>query len=117
WLVSPAGWIQLGTLAILADGPLGCAVQTALQPATPYTTAEISLTALRPVGADSGNLVARGRLIHAGRSLGLSEVTVEDGAGKTVAHGTSRCFIFPPLADPPDAPPQLEPLTAPAYPG
>jgi uncharacterized protein (TIGR00369 family) len=116
WLLSPAGWVQLGTLAILADGPLGCAVQTALPPATPYTTAEISMTALRPVGADSGTLVARGRLIHAGRSLGLSEVAIEDGSGALVAHGTSRCFIFPSMAPPPEAPPELKPVTRPSYP-
>jgi uncharacterized protein (TIGR00369 family) len=115
WLLSPAGWIQLGTLAILADGPLGCAVQTALPPATPYTTAEISMTALRPVGADSGTLVARGRLIHAGRSLGLSEVTIHDGQGALVAHGTSRCFIFPSMAPPPEEPPHLEAVAEPSY--
>ncbi|MFN2590890.1 MAG: PaaI family thioesterase [Actinomycetota bacterium] len=105
WLLSTPGWIQLGTLAILADGPLGCAVQTALPPATPYTTAEMSLTAFRPVGTDSGTLVAKGRLIHSGRSLGLSEVRIEDGHGDLVAHGTSRCFIFPPIA-PPSPPPE-----------
>jgi uncharacterized protein (TIGR00369 family) len=116
WLLSPAGWIQLGTLAILADGPLGSAVQTALPPATPYTTAEISMTAVRPVGADRGTLVARGRLIHAGRSLGLSEVTVHDGQGALVAHGTTRCFIFPPLGPPPDEAPRLELVTEPTYP-
>ncbi|HJP64691.1 MAG TPA: PaaI family thioesterase [Actinomycetota bacterium] len=115
WLVSPAGWIQLGTLAILADGPLGCAVQTALPPATPYTTAEISMTAVRPVGPNAGRLLCKGRLIHAGRSLGLSEATIEDEGGRLVAHGTSRCFIFPPLAPPPDEPPRLERVEPPAY--
>lgn len=115
WLVSPAGWIQLGTLAILGDGPLGCAVQTALPPATPYTTAEISMTAIRPVGPDAGRLVCRGRLIHAGRSLGLSEATIEDERGTLLAHGTSRCFIFPPMAPPPEERPSLEPVEAPAY--
>jgi uncharacterized protein (TIGR00369 family) len=74
------------------------------------------MTALRPVGADSGTLVARGRLIHAGRSLGLSEVVIEDGQGALIAHGTSRCFIFPSLAEPPDTPPDLEPVAEPSYP-
>lgn len=114
-LLSPPGWMQLGTLAMLADSSLGCAVQTALPPATPYTTAEMSLSAVRPVGAESGTLVARGRLIHAGRSLGLSEVTIEDGEGRVVAHGTSRCFLFPPVAPPPSDPPSLDPVPAPGY--
>jgi uncharacterized protein (TIGR00369 family) len=115
WLTSPAGWIQLGTLAILADGPLGCAVQTALPPATPYTTAEMSMTAVRPAGPDSGRLLARARLIHAGRSLGLSEVRVEDEQQRLVAHGTSRCFIFPSLAPPPDQPPELGSIEEPVH--
>jgi uncharacterized protein (TIGR00369 family) len=116
WLLSPPGWIQLGTLAILADGPLGSAVQTSLPAATPYTTSEMSLTAFRPVGADSGTLTARGRLIHAGRSLGLSEVRIEDEQGAMVAHGTSRCFIFPPVGPPSETPPDLVPVEQPAYP-
>jgi uncharacterized protein (TIGR00369 family) len=116
WLLSPAGWTQLGTLAILADGPLGCAVQTALPPATPYTTAEISMTGFRPVGGNGENLIARGRLIHAGRSLGLSEVRIEDTTGTLYAHGTSRCFIFPAVAPPPDRPPELAPVKTPSYP-
>jgi uncharacterized protein (TIGR00369 family) len=108
WLLSTPGWI-------LADGPLGSAVQTALPAATPYTTAEMSLTAFRPVGEESGTLTARGRLIHAGRSLGLSEVRIEDGSGDLVAHGTSRCFIFAPMAPPPDAPPDLPEVTPPEF--
>jgi uncharacterized protein (TIGR00369 family) len=115
WLTNPAGRIPLGALAILADGPLGCAVQTALPAATPYTTAEISLTALRPAESDGSTLVARGRLIHAGRSLGLSEVAIADANGDLVAHGTSRCFIFPPKAPPPETAPQLEPVAEPSH--
>jgi len=45
--------------------------------------------------------VARGRRVHAGRRLGLSEVHVTDDAGRLIAHGTSRCVIFPPAADVP----------------
>ncbi|HEX2088671.1 MAG TPA: PaaI family thioesterase [Actinomycetota bacterium] len=95
WLLSPPGFVQLGTLAILADGPLGCAIQTSLPPFTPYTTAELSMNYARPVTADSGTLIARGRLIFGGRSLGLSDTVIEDGRGRVVAHGTSRCVIFP----------------------
>ena len=107
WLLSPPGLVQLGTLAILADGPLGCAVQSALPPATPFTTAELSISGIRPTGASGGNLIARGRLIHAGRSMALSEATVEDGEGRVVAHATSRCFIFPPVVSPPPPPPEF----------
>src|SRR5580658_5174285 len=67
WLLFPQGVVSGATLGILADAPLGCAVQTALPPATPFTTAEISLRFLRTVPPRSGVLTAKGRLIHAGK--------------------------------------------------
>ncbi len=115
WLLSPPGFVQLGTLAILADGPLGCAIQTSLPPFTPYTTAELSMNYARPVTAESGTLIARGRLIYGGKSLGLSDTVIEDGRGRVVAHGTSRCVIFPPIEM--SAPPlsELEEVEEPVY--
>jgi uncharacterized protein (TIGR00369 family) len=103
WLLSPQGAIAVGTLAILADGPLGCAVQTALPPATAYTTSELSLRVVRParIGAV---LTAKGQLVYAGRRIALSEVLVEDDEGRLVAQGSSLCFVFPPESPPP-APP------------
>lgn len=96
WLATPQGIATGGEVAILADGPLGCAIQTALPPGTAYTTSELSINMIRPVPT-SGQLIARGRVVHAGRQLGLSEVFVTDDAGRLIAHGTSRCVIFPPM--------------------
>lgn len=115
WLLSPPGLVQLGTLAILADGPLGCAVQTALTAATPYTTAEISMSAIRPVDPATRSLTAKGRLINAGRSIGVSEVVIADELGRLVAHGTSRCFIFPPMVSPPPPPVELPVIPEPQF--
>ncbi len=95
WLQAPQGTVTGGAVAILADGPLGCAIQTALPPATGFTTTELSINMVRPVPVD-GQLIARGRLVHASRQLGLTEVFITDGAGRLIAHGTSRCAIFPP---------------------
>jgi len=95
WLQSPQGTITAGTLSILADGPLGCAVQTVLPPSTAYTTSELSLRVLRPARVGM-LLTARGRVVHAGRQLALSEVRVEDAEGHLVAHGSSLCRVFPP---------------------
>src|SRR5690349_22639780 len=92
WLLSPQGVISCGTLAILADGPLGCAVHSALPAATGYATSELSLRLLRPARA-GGTLVARGRLVHAGRSLALSDVQSVDGRGRLLADGSSLCFV------------------------
>ncbi len=49
------------------DAPLGCAVQTALPPVTPFTTAETSFKFLCAVVPQSGTLTAKGRLITPAR--------------------------------------------------
>jgi len=95
WLLLPQGVISGATLGILVDAPLGCTVQTALPPATPFTTAEISLRFLRTVGPQSGTLTAKGRLIHVGKTTGVSLVEVTDGAGRLVAVTSTRCAILP----------------------
>jgi uncharacterized protein (TIGR00369 family) len=110
WLLTPQGLWTAGAIAILADGPLGCAIQTILPPATGYTTTELSINLVRPVPR-SGKLVARGRVVHGGRRLALSEVFVTDDTGRLIAHGTSRCIIFPPAPDIP-APPAEIPVLA-----
>jgi uncharacterized protein (TIGR00369 family) len=95
WLLGSAGVITGGTLAIVADIAFGCAIQTELPPATPYTTAELSLSFLRPARAD-GVLSAGGQAIQVGRSVALSEVFVIDrDTERLIAHGTSRCAVLP----------------------
>jgi uncharacterized protein (TIGR00369 family) len=106
--------ISGAALALLADGPLGCAVQVELPPATPYTTAEISMTFLRPVAADGRLITGAGRLIHAGRTLAVSEATITDADGEVVALSSTRCVILPRM----DAPQELveEALANPPHP-
>jgi uncharacterized protein (TIGR00369 family) len=99
WLLSPQGLISVGTLAILADGPLGCAVQTSLPAGARYATSELSLRLLRPARA-GGKLIARGTLVHGGRAIALSNVQILDDRGRLLADGSSLCFITPPSDQP-----------------
>ncbi len=115
WLLPPQGLIAAGALAMLADGSLGCAVQTGLPPATMYTTSELSLNMLRPVAPTAQTLIARGRIVHGGKSLALSEVFVEDDRGRLICHGSSRCFIFPPMTPAPPAPEEIPTWEEPVY--
>jgi uncharacterized protein (TIGR00369 family) len=109
WLAASNGLITGGTLAIVADIAFGCSVETELPAATPYTTAELSLSFLRPA-RPGGTLTAGGQAIHVGRSVGLSEAFVlEQQSERLIAHGTSRLTIFPPLDPAPDPPADLEP--------
>lgn len=97
WLLSPQGVISGATLALLVDGPLGSAVQSRLPAATPYTTAELSLSFLRPVNDGSGVLVSTARSVHAGRTVALADADVVDGGGHRVAIASTRCVILPRL--------------------
>src|SRR3974377_802240 len=72
WLLFPQGGVSGAPPGILVDAPLGCTVQTALPPATPFTTAEISLRFLRTVGPRGGALAAKGRPIHDRQTTGAS---------------------------------------------
>jgi uncharacterized protein (TIGR00369 family) len=113
WLLNSAGVIGGGALAILADIAFGCSIETKLPAATPYTTAELSLSFLRP--AHHGlTLSAGGQAIHVGRSVALSEAFVlEEDTDRLIAHGTSRCAVLPPIDPLPD-PPANQPVVDPA---
>jgi uncharacterized protein (TIGR00369 family) len=114
WLLNSAGVIGGGTLAILADIAFGCSVETQVPAATPYTTAELSLTFLRPA-REGGVLTAAGQAIHVGRSTGLSEVFVLDSEKRLIAHGTSRLAILPKRDDLPEPPDGPVPYRRPEY--
>jgi uncharacterized protein (TIGR00369 family) len=115
WLLNSTGAVSGGTLAIAADAALGCALQTELGPATPYTTSELSMTMLRPVRADGGTISANGQRVHRGRSVGLTEAfLIDEATERLVAHCTSRLAIFAPLdpaPEPPADPELLDPPT------
>jgi uncharacterized protein (TIGR00369 family) len=116
WLAASNGVITGGTLAMLADIAFGCSIETELPAATAYTTAELSLSFLRPA-RPGGALTASGQAIHVGRSVGLSEVfVIEEESERLLAHGTSRLSIFPPLDPAPDPPTDLEPVELPEHP-
>ena len=113
WLTDSHGVISVGTLAMLADGPLGCAVHSVLGPATGYVTTELSLRALAPLRA-GGELLARGRVLHGGDTLALSSVQITGAGGRLLADGSSLCLITP-LAPPPDEAPAAAAAPSPAH--
>ncbi len=95
WWQSGAGVFLAGTIAFVADLPLGCAVLTSAPPGVLVTSSELSVSFLRPATIRSQSIIGRARLIHSTRSLGLAEATIEDGRGRLLGHATSRCVMFP----------------------
>ena len=110
WLLAPQGVVSGSTLSLLVDGPLGCAVQTTMPAAIPYTTAEMSVSYIRPVFPGT-TLTATGRAIHSGRTVGLADATVLDGQQRLVAVAGTRCVTLPRLqADPASVEPPARPV-------
>jgi uncharacterized protein (TIGR00369 family) len=93
WLQWSSAGVPGGVLALPADAALGCALQSLMPAHTQYTTAEMSMTYVRPARVGS-TVSARGRSLYAGRTMGLSECQVTDDGGRLVAHATSRMRIF-----------------------
>jgi len=115
WFANSAGVIA-GTLAVIGDAALGSVVHGDLPAGQVMTTAELSMTFLRPVLPDEGRkLTGSGQLISRGRSQGLSEAFLFDPDDNLISHGTSRCSVLPSPIDPvPDHPGELPVLGEPA---
>jgi uncharacterized protein (TIGR00369 family) len=106
WFANSSGLISGGVLAVIGDAALGSVVHSDVGPGQGMTTAELSMSFLRPVVPKPGAAVTgSGQLIHRGRSLGISEAFLFDEDDQLISHGTTRCTVFPPvdpLPDPPD---------------
>lgn len=89
---NPMGTMHGGIVCDLADAAMGLAYASLLGDDESFTTLELKANFLRPVWRAS--LVARGRVIKAGKSIGVVEATVEDESGNLVAHVTSTCMTL-----------------------
>ena len=89
---SPLGTLHGGVICDLVDGAMGCAHASQLDEGETFTTLELKINYLKPVW--SGHLVAEGRVIKAGRTIGLVEGRVTDESGSLVAYATSTCMTL-----------------------
>jgi len=116
WFANSSGLISAGMLAVIGDAALGSVVHSSVEAGQGMTTAELSMSFLRPVVPSEGVAVTgSGQLIHRGRTMGISEAFLFDHEDQLVSHGTTRCTVFPPvdpIPDPPDvdAPPRDNPV-------
>ena len=91
---NPIGSVHGGVIATLLDSALGCAVHSALEPATAYTTIDLQVTFVRPLTASTGLVRCEGRVIHVGGRVATSEARITDADGRIYAHGTSTCLVL-----------------------
>ena len=105
WFANSSGLISAGMLATIGDAALGSVVHSDVEAGQGMTTAELSMSFLRPVVPKEGTAVTgSGQLIHRGRSMGISEAFLFDQDDQLISHGTTRCTIFPPIEPVPEPP-------------
>ncbi|MEN5082252.1 PaaI family thioesterase [Bosea sp. TWI1241] len=89
------GFVHAGAVATIADNACGFAALTLMPPGTGVLTAEFKINLLAPATGEA--LIARGRVVKAGRTLTLAmaEVfSVSGGAEKLCAMMTATCMTI-----------------------
>ncbi|MGD9080804.1 MAG: PaaI family thioesterase [Desulfobacterales bacterium] len=108
--LQPFGMVHGGVFSSIVDAATFWAVYCGVEDQEAgMTTVDLKLNYLAP--AASGKLIASGRQIKLGRTLGYAEAEVLDENGKILAHGTSTVIIMPGKAvkaDPPLPPKFIE---------
>jgi len=92
--LQPFGFVHGGVFASMIDAAAFWAIFYQIEDHnTGVTTVDLKLNFLAP--AVAGKLVAKGRQIKLGKTLGYAEAEVNDVDGKILAHGTSTVILLP----------------------
>ncbi|KQQ09951.1 PaaI family thioesterase [Rathayibacter sp. Leaf296] len=92
---NPIGRVHGGFVCTVLDSAAGCAVQSTLPAGVGYTSLDLSVSYLRGVHLDSGELLAVGTVVKPGRRIAFAQATVADSEGRLVATATSTLLVFP----------------------
>ncbi len=87
--------VQGGVVAMLADTAMQVAVQTTIPAGTAIAGLDLKVNYLRPAMPDGRDLTARASVIHAGRTLAITQAQVENAEGKSVALATGSSMYLP----------------------
>ncbi len=83
-----------GWTAAVLDTAMALSNLTLLAADQSFTTLDIRINYLRPITAETGEVVAEGSVINGGRRVAYCEAKLVDGSGKLLAHGTGSCLIL-----------------------
>jgi len=91
--LQPFGFIHGGVFASILDSAAFWAMHLDMDdPKASLTSVDLKLNYLAPLA--EGKLIARGRRIKLGKTLGYAEADVGDQKGKLLCHGTSTLMIL-----------------------
>ena len=92
--LQPFGFVHGGVYASIIDAAAFWAVFYDIDdPDTGVTTVDLTVNYLAPTA--SGKLIAKGRQIKMGKTLGYADAEVTDASGRLLAHGTSTVILLP----------------------
>ena len=92
--LQPFGFVHGGVFASIIDAAAFWSLFYEIEdPDTGVTTVDLKLNYLAP--AVSGKLIAKGRQIKMGRTLGYADAEVTDSEGRILAHGSSTVILLP----------------------
>jgi uncharacterized protein (TIGR00369 family) len=83
-----------GFAATLLDSALGCAINSTTAAGTRFTTLELKVNLTRALTIEVGDVLCEGKVLHVGRSTGVSEARIVDKHGKLYAHATTTCIAI-----------------------
>jgi uncharacterized protein (TIGR00369 family) len=91
---NPMGIVHGGIYCDIADAAMGVAFAATLADGESFATLQLQASYLRSI--KEGRLVATGRVVHRGRTVGHTECDIVDGDGRPVARFTSVCAVLRP---------------------
>jgi uncharacterized protein (TIGR00369 family) len=89
---NPMGTLHGGVLCDIADAAMGIAYSSNLAEDESFTTLELKINFLKPVWR--ARLLAVGRVVKQGRTVGLVECDITDEKANLVARATSTCITL-----------------------
>jgi uncharacterized protein (TIGR00369 family) len=93
---NPMGTVHGGWSATLLDSATACAILSTLPKGRGFTTLELKVNFVRAITERTGEVVAVGRVVHAGRRVATAEGRLTDATGALLAHATTTCLIVEP---------------------
>lgn len=90
------GFAHGGLAAAMIDSVTGCALWTRIADGNRIATVELGITYVRAVGPDVEELIATGRVIHLGGSIGVANGEVRDPEGTLYATGRATYAVLRP---------------------
>lgn len=91
--LQPFGVVHGGVFSSIIDAAAFWAVYSEVEENAGMTSVDLKVNYLAP--ASKSVMIAAGKRIKLGKTLGLAEATVTDEEGRILAHGTSTLIILP----------------------